>query len=54
MNVLVTGGAGYSGTVPVHALAASDWVQRIVIYDNLNWATYSLFLGLQQPVSCLL
>ncbi len=45
MNVLVTGGAGYIGTVLVSKLAANEKVKRIVVYDNLSRPNYSVFLG---------
>lgn len=45
MRVLVTGGAGYIGSVLVQKLANNDAISEIVIYDNLSRGHLGLFLG---------
>ena len=49
MNVLITGGAGYIGTVLAKNLATKPGVEKIVIYDNLSRKNYNLFLGDRIP-----
>jgi len=45
MNVLITGGAGYIGTVLTKNLVSHDAVDKIIVYDNLSRSNYNLFLG---------
>jgi UDP-glucose 4-epimerase len=45
MNVLITGGAGYIGTVLTKHLVRYPEVDRIIIYDNLSRKNSNLFLG---------
>lgn len=45
MNVLITGGAGYVGTVLTKELVRCAEVNKIIIYDNLSRKNYNLFLG---------
>jgi UDP-glucose 4-epimerase len=49
MNILITGGAGYIGTVLAKNLSALPEVKKIVIYDNLSRKNYNLFLGDRLP-----
>ncbi len=49
MKVLVTGGAGYVGTELVAALAQMPAVDEILVYDNLQKASYTFFLGSAFP-----
>jgi UDP-glucose 4-epimerase len=45
MHVLITGGAGYVGTVLTKSLVTVPEVDRITIYDNLSRKNSNLFLG---------
>jgi UDP-glucose 4-epimerase len=45
MKILVTGGAGYVGTMLVKQLVKSNLVETVVIYDNLSRGNYNLFIG---------
>lgn len=45
MNLLITGGAGYIGTVLTKHLVNYPEINRIVIYDNLGRKNHNLFLG---------
>lgn len=45
MNILLTGGAGYIGTVLAKNLHKSKHVDKVIIYDNLSRQNYNLFLG---------
>lgn len=45
MNVLITGGAGYIGTVLTKHLVLLQEVDKIIIYDNLSRKNSNLFLG---------
>lgn len=45
MNLLITGGAGYIGTVLTKYLVSFPELDRIIIYDNLSRKNHNLFLG---------
>ncbi len=49
MNVLITGGAGYVGTVLTKQLVRCAEVDKIIIYDNFSRKNYNLFLGDRLP-----
>ena len=49
MNVLITGGAGYIGTVLTKNLVNHPEIDKIIIYDNLSRKNYNLFLGQRLP-----
>ena len=49
MKVLITGGAGYIGTVLTKHLVRYPEVDKIVIYDNLSRKNSNLFLGDRMP-----
>ncbi len=49
MKVLITGGAGYIGTVLTKHLVQYPEVNKIVIYDNLSRKNSNLFLGDRLP-----
>ena len=49
MKVLITGGAGYIGTVLTKHLVNYLEVDKIVIYDNLSRKNSNLFLGDRMP-----
>ena len=49
MKVLITGGAGYIGTVLTKHLVHYPEVDKIVIYDNLSRKNSNLFLGDRMP-----
>lgn len=49
MKVLITGGAGYIGTVLTKNLVNSPEVDEIIIYDNLSRKNSNLFLGDRLP-----
>ena len=49
MKVLITGGAGYIGTVLTKHLVNYPEVDKIVIYDNLSRKNSNLFLGDRMP-----
>ena len=49
MVILITGGAGYIGTVLTKSLVKSEVVEKIIIYDNLSRANYNLFIGVKMP-----
>lgn len=49
MNVLITGGAGYLGTELTRALAASEKVSNITVYDNLSRGNYNFFICNELP-----
>lgn len=49
MNVLITGGAGYIGTVLTKHLVQRSEVDKIIIYDNLSRKNSNLFLGSRLP-----
>ncbi len=42
MNVLVTGGAGYIGSVLCQKLVERQEVEKLIIYDNLSKSNYAL------------
>jgi len=43
MNILITGGAGYVGSVLLHLLQNSSEVEKITVYDNLSSKNFGLF-----------
>jgi UDP-glucose 4-epimerase len=45
MRILITGGAGYVGTVLTKSLVLLPEVEKIIIYDNLSRKNSNLFLG---------
>jgi UDP-glucose 4-epimerase len=45
MNILITGGCGYVGTVLIKNLILRPEVGKIIIYDNLSRKNHNLFLG---------
>jgi len=45
MRILITGGAGYVGTVLTKSLVLQPEVEKIIIYDNLSRKNSNLFLG---------
>jgi len=49
MKVLITGGAGYIGTVLTKNLVNFPEVEKIIIYDNLSRKNSNLFLGSRLP-----
>jgi len=49
MNILITGGAGYIGTVLTKHLVKIPEVEKIIIYDNLSRKNSNLFLGERLP-----
>ena len=49
MRVLITGGAGYIGTVLTKHLVHYPEVDKIIIYDNLSRKNSNLFLGDRLP-----
>ncbi len=49
MVVLITGGAGYIGTVLTKNLVKEDSVSKIIVYDNLSRSNFNLFLGEKIP-----
>ena len=49
MRILITGGAGYIGTVLTKHLVNLDKVSKIIIYDNLSRKNSNLFLGDRLP-----
>ncbi len=49
MVVLITGGAGYIGTVLTKHLVKEDSVTKIIVYDNFSRLNYNLFLGEKLP-----
>lgn len=49
MVVLITGGAGYIGTVLTKNLVKEDQVKKIIVYDNFSRYNYNLFLGERMP-----
>lgn len=49
MNILITGGAGYIGTVLTKHLVQLPEVDKILIYDNLSRKNSNLFLGERLP-----
>lgn len=49
MKVLITGGAGYIGTVLTKHLIQRPEVDKIIIYDNLSRKNSNLFLGNRLP-----
>ena len=49
MRVLITGGAGYIGTVLTKHLVNVPSVDSIIIYDNLSRKNSNLFLGDRLP-----
>lgn len=49
MKILITGGAGYIGTVLTKNLVTYPEVREIVIYDNLTRKNSNLFLGDRMP-----
>ncbi len=51
MVVLITGGAGYLGTVLTKNLVLEESVSKIIVYDNLSRLNYNLFLGEKLPQS---
>jgi UDP-glucose 4-epimerase len=44
MKVLITGGAGYTGTELVKKLVKIPKVKEIIVYDNLSKGVYNFFL----------
>ena len=51
MVVLITGGAGYIGTVLTKNLVKEESVSKIIVYDNFSRSNYNLFLGERMPNS---
>lgn len=49
MKVLITGGAGYVGTVLTKHLVTYPEVDKIIVYDNLSRKNSNLFLGDRLP-----
>ncbi|NJN25051.1 MAG: NAD-dependent epimerase/dehydratase family protein [Cyclobacteriaceae bacterium] len=49
MRVLITGGAGYIGTVLTKHLVKCPEVDKIIIYDNLSRKNSNLFMGERLP-----
>lgn len=49
MKVLITGGAGYIGTVLTKNLVHIPEIDEIIIYDNLSRKNSNLFLGNRLP-----
>jgi UDP-glucose 4-epimerase len=49
MKVLITGGAGYVGTVLTKNLVSIPEVEKIIVYDNLSRKNSNLFLGERLP-----
>jgi len=49
MRVLITGGAGYIGTVLTKSLITYPAIEKIIIYDNLSRKNSNLFLGDRLP-----
>ena len=49
MRVLITGGAGYVGTVLTKSLVKRSEISQIIIYDNLSRKNSNLFLGQRMP-----
>ena len=49
MKVLITGGAGYIGTVLTKHLVQYPEISKIIIYDNLSRKNSNLFLGDRLP-----
>ncbi len=45
MKILITGGAGYIGTVLTKNLVKRPEIESILIYDNLSRKNYNLFIG---------
>jgi len=45
MKILITGGAGYIGTVLTKHLVKRSEVEKIIIFDNLSRKNYNLFIG---------
>jgi len=45
MNILITGGAGYIGTVLTKHLVKRPEVDKIIVFDNLSRKNYNLFIG---------
>ncbi len=45
MKILITGGAGYVGTVLSYQLENIADIEEIIIYDNLHRGNYNLFIG---------
>lgn len=51
MRVLITGGAGYIGTVLTWQLSELPDISEILIYDNLSKGHHNFFLGERYPHS---
>lgn len=49
MKILITGGAGYVGTVLTKNLITYPEVEKIIVYDNLSRKNSNLFLGDRLP-----
>lgn len=49
MRILITGGAGYVGTVLTKHLVPDHDISKIIIYDNLARNNYNIFLGERFP-----
>lgn len=49
MRILITGGAGYVGTVLTKSLVSIPEVDKIIVYDNLSRKNSNLFLGDRMP-----
>ncbi len=49
MRILITGGAGYIGTVLTKNLLKHQGIDQIIIYDNLSRKNFNLFLGNRFP-----
>ena len=49
MRVLITGGAGYIGTVLTKNLVQHPEIDKVIIYDNLSRKNSNLFLGNRLP-----
>jgi nucleoside-diphosphate-sugar epimerase len=52
MKILITGGAGYLGTILVEQLLANAsglGIEKVVVYDNLMYKQEGLFPFLSNP-----
>lgn len=49
MRILITGGAGYLGTVITRNLVAMEEVSKVILYDNLSRTNFNIFLGGKIP-----
>ncbi|MDW3195414.1 MAG: SDR family oxidoreductase [Cytophagales bacterium] len=49
MKVLITGGAGYIGTVLTWQLSECSEISKILVYDNLSKGHHNFFMGERYP-----